>query len=172
MIRSRWLARGSSVIWPCKACPSKKLSTRTLRKWAQIDRVLAGLAAAYSAYRLWTGARDGIVYGDGDRKVQADTHPAAYVLTMLSLMLLVGLLGYIAIGADMGLANFLAGSIGYRCRRDPVAQQLWTLRLIARSARCDEVSKPVRPTPYQWNFMVHVKASCAAAVLAPVAVAL
>jgi hypothetical protein len=36
------------------------------------------------------------MYGDGDRDVHADTHPTAYALTMVSYMMIIGLLGYIA----------------------------------------------------------------------------
>jgi hypothetical protein len=35
------------------------------------DRILAGLAAAYFAYRLWSGWGEGIIDGDGDEDVRA-----------------------------------------------------------------------------------------------------
>jgi hypothetical protein len=44
------------------------------------DRILAGLAAAYFAYRLWSGWGEGIIDGDGDEDVRADEHPTAFVL--------------------------------------------------------------------------------------------
>lgn len=69
------------------------------------DRVIAGLAAAYFAYRLWSGLNAGIIAGEGDDDVHADHHPTAFVLTALSMVLLVGVLAIIALGpnaADVG----------------------------------------------------------------------
>jgi hypothetical protein len=62
------------------------------------DRILAGLAAAYFAYRLWSGWGEGIIFGDGDEDVRADEHPTAFVLTALSVILLIAMLGCIALG--------------------------------------------------------------------------
>lgn len=62
------------------------------------DRVLAALVAVYMAYRLWSGIKIGIVYGDGDRDVHAESHPTAYVLTALSCLLVIAILSYIALG--------------------------------------------------------------------------
>lgn len=72
----------------------------------ETDRILAGLAAAYMAYRLWSGMKVGVVYGDGDRDVHAETHPTAYVLTALSCVLVIAILGYVAIG-QAGVATIL-----------------------------------------------------------------
>jgi hypothetical protein len=66
------------------------------------DRVLAALAAAYFAYRLWSGWGEGIIYGDGDMDVRADEHPTAFALTALSIVLVVAILACIAIGSDAG----------------------------------------------------------------------
>jgi hypothetical protein len=46
------------------------------------DRIIAGLAAAYFAYRLWSGWGDGTIYGDGNMDVHADKHPTTFVLTV------------------------------------------------------------------------------------------
>jgi hypothetical protein len=64
------------------------------------DRILAGLVAAYFAYRLWSGWGDGVIYGDGDMDVRADEHPTAFVLTALSVVLVIALLACIAVGSD------------------------------------------------------------------------
>jgi hypothetical protein len=66
-----------------------------------MDRVLAGLAAGYFAYRLWSGWGDGVIYGDGDEDVHADKHPTAFVLTALSVVFVIAILTFIAIGSDM-----------------------------------------------------------------------
>lgn len=62
------------------------------------DRVIAGIAAAYFAYRLWSGVQAGIIDGDSDDDVHADHNPAAFVLTALSMALVVAVLAIIAIG--------------------------------------------------------------------------
>jgi hypothetical protein len=66
-----------------------------------MDRILAGLAAGYFAYRLWSGWGDGVIYGDGDEDVRADEHPTAFVLTALSVVLVIAILTCIAVGPDM-----------------------------------------------------------------------
>jgi hypothetical protein len=66
-----------------------------------MDRVLAGLAAGYFAYRLWSGWGDGVIYGDGDEDVHADKHPTAFVLTALSVVFVIAILTFIAIGSHM-----------------------------------------------------------------------
>jgi spore coat protein U-like protein len=72
------------------------------------DRMLAGMAAAYFAYRLWSGWGEGIIYGDGDMDVRVNEHPTAFVLTALSIILVVVILACIAIGSDAGkLASFV-----------------------------------------------------------------
>jgi hypothetical protein len=65
-----------------------------------IDRIIAGLAAAYLGYRLWSGWSVGIHYGDGDMEVHADQHPTAFVLTVLSSLLLIAILAYLALAPD------------------------------------------------------------------------
>ncbi len=64
------------------------------------DRILAGIAAAYFAYRLWSGWGDGIIYGDGDMDVRADEHPTAFVLTAISSIILIVICVCIALGPD------------------------------------------------------------------------
>jgi hypothetical protein len=64
------------------------------------DRIIAGLAAAYFAYRLWSGWGAGIIYGDGDPDVHADKNLTAFVLTALTTVLIIALLACIAIGSD------------------------------------------------------------------------
>jgi hypothetical protein len=75
------------------------------------DRILASLAAAYFAYRLWSGWGDGIIYGDGDVDVRADEHPTAFTLTALSVILVIALLACIAVGSGpselVGFAEWL-----------------------------------------------------------------
>ena len=66
--------------------------------FSAIERVLAGIAAAYLAYRLWTGMQIGIIYGDGDNDVHAKTHPTAYALTAAASMFAITILSLIAIG--------------------------------------------------------------------------
>lgn len=66
--------------------------------FSPVDRGLAALATAYCAYRLWSGTRFGVVSGDGDADVHADKNPAAYILTMLSIVFLLGLFAFIALG--------------------------------------------------------------------------
>jgi hypothetical protein len=41
------------------------------------DGIIAGLFAAYTAYRLWSGWGDGVIYGDGDDDVRADEQSTA-----------------------------------------------------------------------------------------------
>ncbi len=65
------------------------------------DRVLVGLVAVYFAYRLWSGWGDGVIYGDGDMDVHADEHPAAFVLTALSVMMVIVICSIIAIGPSI-----------------------------------------------------------------------
>jgi hypothetical protein len=55
------------------------------------DRLIAGLAAAYFAYRLWSGWGEGVIYGDGDNDVHADEHPTAFVLTALSVVMVIAI---------------------------------------------------------------------------------
>lgn len=64
------------------------------------DRVIAGIAAAYFAYGLWSGVNAGIIDGEGDEDVHADHHPAAFVLTALSMALVVAVLAIIALGSN------------------------------------------------------------------------
>lgn len=64
------------------------------------NRILFGLVAAYFAYRLWSGWGEGVIYGDGDEDVRADEHPTAFVLTALSVVLLIVLFSCIAVGSD------------------------------------------------------------------------
>jgi hypothetical protein len=72
------------------------------------DRILAGLAAACFAYRLWSGWGEDVIYGYGDEDVRADEHPTAFVLTALSVILLIVIFGCIAVGSDAGkLASFV-----------------------------------------------------------------
>ena len=74
-----------------------------------MDRALAGAAAAYFAYRLWAGWGDGIIYGDGDQDVRADEHPSAFVLTALSVIFVIVVLGCIAVGSNASdLVSFAA----------------------------------------------------------------
>jgi hypothetical protein len=63
------------------------------------DRIIAALAAVYFAYRLWSGWGAGIIYGDGDMDVHADKHPAAFVLTALSVLVIIALCTCIALGS-------------------------------------------------------------------------
>jgi hypothetical protein len=64
------------------------------------DRIIAGLAAAYFSYRLISGLKSGIYYGDGDMDVDASEHPLAFALAALSSVLLIGLCTYLALGLD------------------------------------------------------------------------
>jgi hypothetical protein len=64
------------------------------------DRILAGLVAAYFAYRLWSGWGEGIIYGDGDMDVHADRHPTAFVLTALASIAVIVICACIALGSD------------------------------------------------------------------------
>jgi hypothetical protein len=73
------------------------------------DRILAGLVAAYFAYRLWSGWGEGVIYGDGDPDVRADDHPTAFVLTALSVVMVIAICLIIALGSSAGdLATLLA----------------------------------------------------------------
>jgi hypothetical protein len=76
----------------------------------QTDRIIAGAAAAYFAYRLWSGWGEGVIYGDGDEDVYADKHPTAFVLTALSVVMAIAILASIALGS--GLSD-LAGLIAW-----------------------------------------------------------
>jgi hypothetical protein len=67
-----------------------------------VDRILVGLVAAYFAYRLWSGWGDGVIYGDGDDDVRADEHPMAFVLTALSVVMVIGICLFIALGSSVG----------------------------------------------------------------------
>jgi hypothetical protein len=64
------------------------------------DRILAGMVAAYFAYRLWSGWGAGIIYGDGDMDVHADKHPTAFVLTAIGSVLVIALLAFLALGPN------------------------------------------------------------------------
>jgi hypothetical protein len=64
------------------------------------DRIIAALAAAYLGYRLWSGWSVGVQYGDGDMDVHADQHPTAFVLTVLSSILLIAILACLALVPD------------------------------------------------------------------------
>jgi hypothetical protein len=66
------------------------------------DRVIAGVTAAYFAYRLWSGWGEGVIYGDGDNDVHAGEHPTAFVLTALSVVMVVAILVIIALGSSVG----------------------------------------------------------------------
>jgi hypothetical protein len=66
------------------------------------DRIVAGVAAAYFAYRLWSGWGVGVVYGDGDNDVHADKHPTAFVLTALSVLMIIAIFLVIALGSSVG----------------------------------------------------------------------
>jgi hypothetical protein len=66
------------------------------------DRVLVGLVAAYFAYRLWSGWGEGVIYGDGDMDVHADEHPTAFVLTALSVVMVIVICLVVALGASAG----------------------------------------------------------------------
>jgi hypothetical protein len=70
------------------------------------ERILAGIVAAYFAYRLWSGWAGGIIYGDGDMDVHADQHPTAFVLTALASIAVIAICVCIAVGSD---ATRLAG---------------------------------------------------------------
>jgi hypothetical protein len=74
------------------------------------DRIIAGLAAAYFAYRLWSGWGDGIIYGDGDMDVHADKHPAAFVLTAVIIVAIIALCASIAVGSS---ASDLAATVAW-----------------------------------------------------------
>jgi hypothetical protein len=65
------------------------------------DRIVAGAAALYFAYRLWCGWGEGIIYGDGDMDVHADKHPAAFVLTAVTIIIVIALCASIALGASV-----------------------------------------------------------------------
>jgi hypothetical protein len=67
----------------------------------QTDRIIAGAAAAYFAYRLWSGWGGGVIYGDGDEDVYADRHPTAFVLTALSVVMVIAILTIIAFGSSL-----------------------------------------------------------------------
>ena len=71
------------------------------------DRIIAGAAALYFGYRLLSGMSVGVMYGDGDRDVHAETHPTAYALTIVSYIFLIGICAYIAIGAE-GIGSVLS----------------------------------------------------------------
>jgi hypothetical protein len=66
------------------------------------DRIIAGLGAAYFAYRLWSGWGEGVIYGDGDEDVRADEHPTAFVLTALSAVMVIVICSIIALGSSVG----------------------------------------------------------------------
>jgi hypothetical protein len=66
------------------------------------DRIIAGAAAAYFAYRLWSGWGEGVIYGDGDEDVHADKHQTAFILTALSVVMVIAVLGIIAFGSSLG----------------------------------------------------------------------
>jgi hypothetical protein len=72
------------------------------------DRIIAALFAVYTAYRLWSGWGDGVIYGDGDDDVRADEHPTAFVVTALSVVLIIGTLTCVAIGSDAAKLAALA----------------------------------------------------------------
>jgi hypothetical protein len=82
---------------PIKA-PRSALEEPLHLTWA--DRIIASLAAAYFAYRLWSGLDAGVIDGEGDMDVHADHHPMAFVLTALSMVLLVAILVVIALGPN------------------------------------------------------------------------
>jgi hypothetical protein len=66
------------------------------------DRILVGLVAVYFAYRLWSGWGDGVIYGDGDDDVHANEHPTAFVLTALSVVMVIVVCSIIALGSSVG----------------------------------------------------------------------
>ena len=73
------------------------------------DRILVGLVAAYLAYRLWSGWGEGVIYGDGDMDVHADEHPSAFVLTALSVVMVIVICLIIALGSSASdLATLVA----------------------------------------------------------------
>jgi hypothetical protein len=65
------------------------------------ERFLAGLAAAYFGYRVWTGMTHGIMFGDGDQDVHPDTHPVAFSLTAVTSAAVAVLCAYIALGPSI-----------------------------------------------------------------------
>jgi hypothetical protein len=65
------------------------------------DRIIAGAAAAYVAYRLRSGWGEGVIYGDGDNDVHADQHPTAFVLTALSVVMVMAILTTITLGSSV-----------------------------------------------------------------------
>lgn len=66
-----------------------------------IERIVAGLAAAHFAYRLWSGLNAGVIDGEGDMDVHADRDPTAFALTALMMVVLVALLAGIALGPNI-----------------------------------------------------------------------
>ncbi len=66
------------------------------------DRILVGIVAVYFAYRLWSGWGDGVIYGDGDMDVHADEHPTAFVLTAVSVVMVIVICSIVAIGPSIG----------------------------------------------------------------------
>lgn len=72
------------------------------------DRIVAGIFAAYTAYRLWSGWGDGIIYGDGDMDVSAAEHPTIFVVTAFSIIFTIAILVYLALGPDLPKLTILA----------------------------------------------------------------
>ena len=73
------------------------------------ERMIAGLAAAYFTYRLWSGFGAGIIDGDGDMDVHADRHPIAFALTAMSFVVLIIICSAIALWpAALDIAQIVA----------------------------------------------------------------
>jgi hypothetical protein len=66
------------------------------------DRIIASLDAVDFAYRLWSGWCEGIIYGDRDDDVHAERHPTAFVLTALSVVMVIVICSIIALGSSVG----------------------------------------------------------------------
>jgi hypothetical protein len=65
------------------------------------DRIIACLGAVYFAYRLWSGWGEGIIYGDGDDDVHSDQHSTAFVLTALSVVMVIVICSILALGSSV-----------------------------------------------------------------------
>lgn len=61
------------------------------------DRVLAGLACAYFAWRVVAAVRTGVYAGDGDLDVHAERNPGAFALTVVSGILVAALLAFLLV---------------------------------------------------------------------------
>jgi len=60
-----------------RAGSSLRLASGQVHHLTATDGIIAGLFAAYTAYRLWSGWGDGVIYGDGDDDVRADEQSTA-----------------------------------------------------------------------------------------------